>query len=159
MKYSIFFILISTISFSQVKLLSWNLENFGKSKTYSTLTYIANTLKEYDIVAIQEVVAGNGGAQAVAKLADELNRIGTKWDYSISDPTTSSAYKTERYAFLWKTAKVKKIGKEIQPRNRSRTLFLHLRIQFQTIHNCQFSRNHQKQTARNRNKILQIFTR
>jgi endonuclease/exonuclease/phosphatase family metal-dependent hydrolase len=29
----------------------------------------------------------------------------------ISNPTSSSAYKVERYAFLWKTAKVKKIGK------------------------------------------------
>ena len=104
-------LLLSVATQAQVKLLSWNLENFGKSKTGSTLTYIANTLKEYDIVAIQEVVAGNGGAQAVAKLADELNRKGSKWDYTISDPTTSSAYKTERYAFLWKTAKVKKIGK------------------------------------------------
>ncbi|WP_395063358.1 endonuclease/exonuclease/phosphatase family protein [Flavobacterium sp.] len=97
-------------AFSQVKLLSWNLENFGKSKSDSTITFIANTVKDYDIVALQEVVAGNGGAQAVAKLADELNRKGTKWEYTISDPTTSSAYKTERYTFLWKTAKVKKIG-------------------------------------------------
>jgi len=97
--------------FSQVKLLSWNIENFGKSKSDSTLIYIANTIKNYDIVAIQEVVAGYGGAQAVAKLADELNRTGSKWDYTISDPTSSSAYKTERYAFLWKTSKVKKIGK------------------------------------------------
>ncbi len=96
---------------AQVKLLSWNLENFGKSKTDSTITYIANTIKDYDIIAIQEVVAGNGGAQAVAKLANELNTKGAKWDYTISDPTTSSAYKTERYAFIWKTAKVKKIGK------------------------------------------------
>lgn len=62
-------------------------------------------------MALQEVVAGHGGAQAVAKLADELNRKGAKWDYIVSDPTSSSAYKTERYAFLWKTSKVKKIGK------------------------------------------------
>ena len=73
--------------------------------------YIAETAKNYDIIAIQEVVAGYGGAQAVARLADELNRKGTKWDYTISDPTSSSAYKTERYAFIWKTSKVKKIGK------------------------------------------------
>ncbi len=51
-------------------------------------------------------MAGYGGAQAVARLADELNRKGTKWDYVISDPTSSSAYKTERYAFIWKTSKV-----------------------------------------------------
>ena len=96
---------------AQVKLLSWNLENFGKSKSGSSIIYIANTVKDYDIISIQEVVAGYGGAQAVAKLADELNRKGSKWDYTISDPTSSSAYKTERYAFIWKTSIVKKIGK------------------------------------------------
>jgi len=96
---------------AQVKLLSWNVENLGKSKSDTTITFIANTLKNYDVVVLQEIVAGHGGAQAVAKLADELNRKGAKWDYVISDPTSSSAYKTERYAFLWKTAKVKKIGK------------------------------------------------
>ena len=103
--------LIHSFGFSQVKLLSWNIENLGKSKSDSTITYIAETAKNYDIIAIQEVVAGYGGAQAVARLADELNRKGTKWDYTISDPTSSSAYKTERYSFIWKTSKVKKIGK------------------------------------------------
>ena len=104
--------LISFNLLSQTKLLSWNIENFGKSKSKETINYIANTLREYDIIAIQEVVAGYGGALTVAKLADELNRKGAKWDYVISDPTSSnSAYKTERYAFIWKTNKVKKIGR------------------------------------------------
>ncbi|MEM8522606.1 endonuclease/exonuclease/phosphatase family protein [Flavobacterium sp. PL12] len=96
---------------AQVKLLSWNIENLGKSKSDSTIIYIADTIKNYDIIAIQEVVAGYGGAQAVARLADELNLKGAEWDYTISDPTSSSAYKTERYAFIWKTSKVEKIGK------------------------------------------------
>ena len=104
------FILFYNLAFSQVKILSWNVENLGKSKSDSTIVFIANTIKDYDVIALQEVVAGHGGAQAVAKLADELNRRGAKWDYTISNPTSSSAYKTERYAFLWKTAKVKKIG-------------------------------------------------
>lgn len=107
---SIYFLFFIAVLNAQVKLLSWNIENIGKSKSDSTIIFIANTLKDYDVVAIQEVVAGYGGAQAIAKLADELNRKGAKWDYTISDPTTSSAYKTERYAFLWKTSKVKKIG-------------------------------------------------
>ncbi len=108
---SIYFLFFIAVVNAQVKLLSWNIENIGKSKSDSTIIFIANTVKNYDVVALQEVVAGDGGAQAVAKLADELNRKGAKWDYVISEPTSSSAYKTERYAFLWKTSKVKKIGK------------------------------------------------
>ncbi|MBF4488138.1 endonuclease/exonuclease/phosphatase family protein [Flavobacterium sp. CSZ] len=112
MKYILSFVLLffTVLTFSQTKLLSWNLENFGKSKSESELNFIANTIFEYDIVAIQEVVAGYGGAQAVAKLAMLLNEKGTKWDYSISDPTSSSSYKKERYAFLWKTSKIKLKG-------------------------------------------------
>ena len=101
----------STTLSAQVKLLSWNIENLGKSKSDSTIVYIADTIKNYDIITIQEVVAGYGGAQAVARLADELNLKGAEWDYTISDPTSSSAYKTERYAFIWRTSKVKQIGK------------------------------------------------
>ena len=104
------FLVIHISAFSQLKIISWNVENLGKSKSDSTITYIANTLKDYDIVALQEVVAGYGGTQAVAKLAEELNRKGSKWDYAVSKPTTGSSYKKERYAFLWKTSKVKKIG-------------------------------------------------
>ena len=110
-KIFLFFLLFTSSLFSQPKLISWNIENLGSSKSNSEIGFIANTLRDYDIVAIQEVVAGDGGAQAVAKLADELNRKGAKWDYTISDPTSSSAYKTERYAFLWKTSKIRKIGK------------------------------------------------
>jgi endonuclease/exonuclease/phosphatase family metal-dependent hydrolase len=111
--FTILFLFSATFSnaIAQVKLISWNIENFGKSKSDSEINFITNTLKSYDIIAIQEVVAGYGGAQAVARLADELNRKGSKWDYVISDPTSSSAYKTERYAFIWKTSIIKKIGK------------------------------------------------
>lgn len=109
-RYLVFIFAFSSSIFSQVKLLSWNVENLGNSKSNKDIIFIANTIKDYDIIALQEVVAGDGGAQAVAKLADELNRKGSKWDYTISNPTSSSAYKTERYAFLWKTSKVKKIG-------------------------------------------------
>lgn len=90
--------------------MSWNVENLGKSKATETITFIASISKEFDVIALQEIVAGYGGAQAVAKLTDELNRTGSTWDYVVSDPTSSTAYKTERYAFLWKTKVVKKIG-------------------------------------------------
>ncbi len=104
------FLVLCTSAFAQLKIISWNVENLGKSKSDSTITYIANTLKDYDVVALQEVVAGYGGTQAVAKLAEELNRKGTKWEYVVSEPTSGSSYKKERYAFLWKTSKIKKVG-------------------------------------------------
>ncbi|TWH99359.1 endonuclease/exonuclease/phosphatase family protein [Flavobacterium tiangeerense] len=107
----LFLLLLVQLSLTgQVKVISWNIENLGKSKSNETIDFIAQTTRDYDIIAIQEVVAGYGGAQAVARLADALNRKGSKWDYSISNPTSSSAYKTERYAFLWKTSRVKLIG-------------------------------------------------
>ncbi len=102
---------IYAFGFSQVKMISWNIENFGKSKSTEEIAYIATQLNKYDVVVLQEVVGGYGGAQAVARLADELNGKGSKWDYTISDPTTSTPSKTERYAFLWKSSIIKKIGK------------------------------------------------
>lgn len=112
MKYLLSFVLLlfTFLTFSQTKVLSWNLENFGKSKSETELNFIASTIAAYDIIAIQEVVAGYGGAQAVAKLAMVLNEKGSKWDYAISDPTSGTSYKTERYAFLWKTDKAKLKG-------------------------------------------------
>lgn len=104
------FFSVSLFSQQQFSICSWNLKDFGKSKSDSEIIFIAKTLKSFDILAIQEVVAGYGGAQAVARLADELNRSGDKWDYSISDVTSGSSYKSERYAFIWKVTKVKKIG-------------------------------------------------
>jgi len=103
-------LLFTLLTYSQTKILSWNLQNFGKSKSESELNFIASTITDYDIVAIQEVVAGYGGAQAVAKLASILNEKGSKWNYTISNPTSSSSYKTERYAFLWKSSKAKLKG-------------------------------------------------
>src|SRR6266498_5222543 len=105
------FINTTYVLYAQITICSWNLENFGKSKNDSTINFIANTVKDYDVVAIQEVVAGDGGAQAVARLSDALNRKGFKWDYTISEPTLSSSYKTERYAFIWKTSRLTIIGK------------------------------------------------
>jgi deoxyribonuclease-1-like protein len=110
-KFISLFFFFSLPFFPQTKLLSWNLENFGKSKSDYEIEFIAKILNDFDIVAIQEVVAGNGGALAIARLTEALNRKGTKWDYRISDPTSSSNYKTERYAFLWKTNSLKLKGK------------------------------------------------
>jgi deoxyribonuclease-1-like protein len=99
------------LSYSQISVCSWNIMNLGKSKSNSELGVIANAIKDYDIIAIQEVVAGYGGSQAVSRLVSILNTKGSKWDYTISNPTTSkNPSSQERYAFIWKTANVKKTG-------------------------------------------------
>jgi hypothetical protein len=91
--YSLVFYFSCFVFYPQTKLISWNIANFGQSKSDKTIHYIANYLRDYDIIAVQEVVAGYGGVQAVARLADELNRTGTKWDYTISDPRVAAHIK------------------------------------------------------------------
>lgn len=85
---------------------SWNIQDCGRTKDDSEILFIAQTLRDADLVAIQEVVAIHpAGAQAIGRLADQLNRLGSKWDYRISDPTNSPVKgQSERYAFLWKTS-------------------------------------------------------
>ncbi len=96
-----------------LKIITWNIQNLGRSKSDAEIEQMAQALRYADLVAVQEVVAKDpAGAQAVARLADELNRLGAKWDYQVSHPTRSpSAYISERYAFLWKTAELKMLGR------------------------------------------------
>ena len=113
----VFILLIGHLSIAQISVVSWNLQNLGQSKSPETLEEIADFVRDYDIVAIQEVVAGYGGTQAVAALSDILNRKGNKWSYVVSDPTESSAYKTERYAYFWKPSKVQLVNKPFLEKN------------------------------------------
>lgn len=96
-----------------VSIASWNIRHLGRTKTADDIYQIANLMRNFDIVAIQEVVAKDpAGAQAVARIADELNRMGFQWDYQVSDPTKSpSVYISERYAYLWKPSRVTMVGR------------------------------------------------
>ncbi len=89
-----------------VLFVSWNVKNFGRSKTPEVIARMAKFLRNADIVALQEVSTSQFGAQTVASLSDELNRTGAKWDYAVSDATHPSKSK-ECYAFLWKSSKIK----------------------------------------------------
>jgi len=107
----VFLILLAEFSYSQISVCSWNLKDLGQSKSESELNLIADIIKNYDVIAIQEVVSGSEGPQAVARLHDILNRKGSKWEYSVSNSTSGSSYKSERYAFIWKPSKLTLIGK------------------------------------------------
>lgn len=92
--------------------MSWNIKDFGASRDNGEIKQIASQVRDADILIIQEVVGKHpGGVQAIGRLVDELDRMGTNWDYIYSDPTNSpSSYISERYAYLWKTNKVKLKG-------------------------------------------------
>ena len=112
LKLSILFYLISLFGYSQtdtsyLNIVSWNIQNIGKSKSSSDsiMNYICGKIKIYDIVAIQEVSTSDGGAQAIAKLDGLLDRTGYSWDYVVPDKTTG--YGSERYAYLYKKSRVK----------------------------------------------------
>ena len=108
----LFFFFLNRID-AQISICSWNLKDFGKSKEDSEIRFIAGIVKDHDIVLIQEVVAKDpGGAQAVGRLGDVLQRSGAKWEYRISDATSGeNSYKRERYAVLWKPSKVTLVGR------------------------------------------------
>jgi deoxyribonuclease-1-like protein len=98
--------------FGKVTIASWNLQNFGTNKKDWVIDLMAQSLKDFDVVAIQEINTGPSGSQAVGKLVAALNRTGNKWSYSISEITTSgNRQEKERYAFLWKAAGIKLQGK------------------------------------------------
>ncbi len=83
--------------------ISWNLQDFGRSKSAEEIERMAEIIAAADVVALQEVVAGKGfGAQAVARLAEALSSTGSAWDYVISDPTRPKSSSVERYTFLVK---------------------------------------------------------
>src|SRR3989339_1406682 len=92
-----------------LKVCSWNIANLGKSKDATEIAYISKKIKDFDFVGIQEVSTSPAGAQAVAKIVDNLNRSGSSWEYIVSDPTNGNG--PERYAFLWKKSKAKMIKK------------------------------------------------
>lgn len=93
----------------QLKLVSWNVQDMGRTITATDIDRMARLLRDADVVAIQEVVAKDpAGAQRVAALDAALDRTGAEWDYRVSPPTSSdSPYDKERYAFLWRRSKVK----------------------------------------------------
>lgn len=96
-------------------LLTWNIQDLGRTKSAEEIAVMVQVMRDYDLVLIQEVVAKDpAGAQQVARIADELDRTGANWDYRISDPTDSpSPYIAERYAVLWKTNRLQLQGRAI----------------------------------------------
>lgn len=105
----IFWVWSLMLSAQNIGVVTWNIQDLGRSKGPEELEQMAEILRDYDLVAIQEVVGKDpAGAKAVATLADLLDRKGADWDYRVSNPTRSpSSHISERYAFLWKTSRLR----------------------------------------------------
>jgi len=129
-------LLLSQVDTSYLNIVSWNIQNLGKSKSDDELFYISTKIKFYDIVAIQEVSTSEFGSQAVAKLADNLDRTGSDWDYVISNSTSGDG--SERYAYLFKKNRVKLKEKaqlemslsEVMNREPFRAIFIFKNIEY-----------------------------
>jgi len=117
MKFRRFLLVFLLLPFSLVaqsfSLLTWNIQDLGRTKDAAEIEAMVEVMLDYDLVLIQEVVARDpAGAQAVARIADELDRTGANWDYRVSNPTQSpTVHHSERYAILWKSSKVQLLGR------------------------------------------------
>lgn len=90
-----------------LRLVSWNIANFGRSKDEAEMAVIADVLAPAaDVVAIQEVSTTSPGTDAVVRLQEALNQRIGQWDWTVSDPTSGGGG-SERYAFLWRTDRVR----------------------------------------------------
>ncbi len=108
MRFLLVTLLICFSGYSQIKVISWNLQNLGNSKSDSIVEFMAKTVMDADIIALQEIIATPGGSKTLARLVAKLNRTGAKWEYRISNPTSGAG--SERYAYVWKPSKVKLKG-------------------------------------------------
>lgn len=108
MRFLFFLFFLSSTVFSKTTILSWNIQNFGMSKSASTIAYIAKIVNTHDIIMIQEVNASPSGSKALMALVNQLNQMGNSWDYCLSNPTTGNG--VERYAYVFKKS-VTLIGK------------------------------------------------
>lgn len=62
-------------SFGSISICSWNLQNFGNSKSNLEIDFIVSTIQNYDVIAVQEVIAANSqfSCQTKSKTTGDRN--------------------------------------------------------------------------------------
>lgn len=84
---------------------SWNIQVFGKTKAAKpdVMAVIAQTIRQFDIVAIQEIRDKSG--TAIQELERQVDALGT--DYAvIIGPRLGRTSSKEQYAFIYRTDKI-----------------------------------------------------
>ncbi len=96
----------------QISVATWNVQHLGNSKNQETINAIADIIKSFDVVAVQEVV-GKTGSAAVERVVNRLNAgdSAKRWKASVSDITTGSPSESDRYAFFYNSHRVLLVSK------------------------------------------------
>ena len=93
---------------------SWNIEQFGETKSTDPvrLARIASVVKEFDVVAIQEIVhAASQGQDVVDRLTSELqNQHRRNYDVALGPRTGCTGGRVEQYAVLFDSEILEQVG-------------------------------------------------
>ena len=85
---------------NNLRIATWNIRNFGATKTERAVRYIATVCRNFDIIAIQEVKDSLSGLEKLQKY------LGPNYRFIFSDP----AGNTERLAFVYDKDRVDATG-------------------------------------------------
>lgn len=91
---------------SELSIMSWDLNDFSDDRGELEIAHIANIIKDFDVIALQNVASGDEGIKGIATLVKALNKKGIFCDSRISNPTKSSDNQQKCYAYLWKPNKI-----------------------------------------------------
>lgn len=98
------------VSDGRLLIASFNLHNYGKAKSRRDhiLDYYSKVIKQFDVVAVQEIRSED--TNVVTKLIDRLNLGDGRWAISIS-PHVGRTSRKEQYAFIYNTQRVQMLGR------------------------------------------------
>ena len=93
---------------------SWNIEQFGQAKFNDSIRLgrIANGVKEFDVIAIQEIVhAASQGQDVVDRLTDAIeDEHRRSYDHALGDRTGCPGGRVEQYAVLFDSEILEQVG-------------------------------------------------
>lgn len=98
------------VSDGRVLVATFNLHNYGrmKSKRQHVLDYYSKIIKQFDVVALQEIRTED--TNVVTKLLDQLNQTEKDWAIVVS-PHVGRGPRKEQFAFVYNVRRLQLLGK------------------------------------------------
>ena len=101
----------------QITIVQWNQKDLTRTDTDLSgdrIEKVAKTINNMDnpsVIAMEEVVSGEGGERAVKEIVAKLKK--DDWTYALSDVVNpNSPRKKERYAVIWRKSHMGEYGEE-----------------------------------------------